>query len=112
MSDFIARVHDAVRSVPSGRVSSYGAVAELAGHPGGARAVGAVLRSLPEDSGVPWWRVIGARGELTIPRAGHGRVLQRSLLEAEGVVLDDADRVDMDRYGWPAAGEDPDAAHG
>ena len=104
MSDFTARVHDAVRSVPSGRVASYGAIAELAGRPGAARAVGAVLRSLEED-GVPWWRVINARGELTIPRIHHGRTLQRELLEAEGVTVDDDGRVDMERYGWPEDGE-------
>lgn len=106
MPDFTARVHDAVRSVPSGRVASYGAIAELAGHPGAARAAGAVLRTLPDGSDVPWWRVISARGELTIPRAGHGRSLQRRLLEQEGVELDDG-RVDMARFGWPDR-RDPD----
>lgn len=101
MSDFNARVHDAVRSVPSGRVASYGAIAALAGRPGAARAVGAVLRSLPDGTDVPWWRVINARGVLTIPRVHHGRRLQRTLLEDEGVRVDDDGRVDMARYGWP-----------
>jgi methylated-DNA-protein-cysteine methyltransferase-like protein len=105
MSDFIARVHDAVRSVPSGRVASYGAVAELAGHPGAARAVGAVLRALDGED-VPWWRVISARGELTIPRIHHGRRLQRELLEDEGVEVDDDGRVDVRRYGWPSPGDE------
>ena len=105
MSDFTARVHDAVRSVPSGRVASYGAIAELAGSPGAARATGAVLRTLPVDTDVPWWRVINARGELTIPRVHHGRRMQREMLEAEGVEVADGGRVDMDRYGWPEPGE-------
>ena len=107
MSDFTIRVHDAVRSVPSGRVASYGAIAELAGHPGAARAAGTVLRSLPEDTDVPWWRVINAQGQLTIPRAGHGRRLQRALLEDEGVEVDDDSRVDMARFGWPAESRQP-----
>lgn len=107
MSDFTTSVHDAVRSVPSGRVSSYGAIAELAGHPGAARAVGAVLRSLEPDEDVPWWRVISARGELTIPRAGHGRRLQRELLADEGVLIGDDGRVDMARFAWPDDMEDP-----
>lgn len=101
MSDFTARVHDAVRSVPSGRVASYGLIAELAGSPGAARAVGTVLRGLPDGAEVPWWRVISARGELTIPRAGHGRRLQRALLADEGVPVGDDGRVDMARFGWP-----------
>ena len=100
MPDFTARVHDAVRSVPSGRVASYGAIAELAGSPGAARAVGAVLRSLPESADVPWWRVVSARGELTIPRVHHGRRLQRELLGGEGVELAEDGRIDMRRFGW------------
>lgn len=107
MPEFTARVHDAVRSVPSGRVASYGAIADLAGSPGAARAVGTVLRSLPEGSDVPWWRVISARGELTIPRTGHRRTLQTALLADEGVTLGDDGRVDMRRFGWPDR-RDPD----
>lgn len=105
MSDFNARVHEAVRDVPSGRVASYGAIAERAGRPGAARAVGAVLRALPEGADVPWWRVINARGRLTIPRVGHGRSLQRALLEEEGVEFGDDGRVDMARFAWPAVVE-------
>jgi methylated-DNA-protein-cysteine methyltransferase-like protein len=105
MSDFTARVHDAVRSVPSGRVASYGAIATLAGRPGAARAVGAVLRAL-DDEDVPWWRVINGRGELTIPRVHHGRTLQKTLLEEEGVAVAEGGRVDMARYGWPESGEE------
>lgn len=107
MSDFTARVHDAVRSVPSGRVASYGAIAEIAGSPGAARAVGTVLRGLPDGSDVPWWRVLGARGELSIPKIGHGRVLQRTLLRAEGVTVEEDGRVEMGRFGWPDPA-DPD----
>ncbi len=105
MSDFTARVHEAVRSVPSGRVTSYGVIADRAGHPGAARAVGATLRALPDGEAVPWWRVIGARGELTIPRIHHGRALQRRLLEEEGVEVQPDGRVDMVRFGWPATGD-------
>lgn len=100
MSDFTTRVHDAVRSVPSGRVASYGAIAELAGRPGAARAVGAILRALDEQD-VPWWRVINGRGQLSIPRIHHGRKLQKTLLEEEGVGVSESGRVDMRRYGWP-----------
>lgn len=101
MSEFTAKVHDAVRRVPSGRVASYGAIAELAGSPGAARAVGGVLRALDADD-VPWWRVISARGDLTIPRIHHGRTLQRRLLVEEGVAVGEDGRVDMARFGWPA----------
>lgn len=107
---FARRVHDAVRAIPPGRVASYGAIAALAGRPRSARGVGRALRELPDDSGVPWWRVINARGEISIPRSGHARPLQRALLEDDGVRFDAAGRVDMRVFGWPGADPagDPD----
>jgi methylated-DNA-protein-cysteine methyltransferase related protein len=99
-STFAHAVRRAVRSVPAGRVTTYGRVAEAAGRPGAARAAGAVLRALPEGTNVPWWRVVDRRGEITIPRSGHADALQRALLEAEGVRLSDAGRIELERYGW------------
>lgn len=89
-----------MRAIPAGRVASYGAIAAVAGRPRAARAVGRALRALPDGSDVPWWRVIGARGEITIPRSGHARPLQRALLRDDGVAFDPDGRVDMRRYGW------------
>jgi methylated-DNA-protein-cysteine methyltransferase related protein len=106
--EFAGRVLAAVRSVKAGRVASYGAVAVAAGRPGAARAVGRVLSSLPDGSDVPWWRVVNYRGEITIPRSGHAAPLQRALLAAEGVALDDDGRVPMARYGWALDQEDGD----
>lgn len=100
-ADFTARVHDAVRRIPPGRVAAYGAIAAMAGRPRSARGVGRILRDLPDASDLPWWRVINARGEISIPRSGHARPLQRALLEDDGVVFNDAGRVDMRVYGWP-----------
>lgn len=105
---FTDLVHDAVRAVPPGRVASYGAIAAVAGRPRSARGVGRVLRQLPEGSDVPWWRVINARGEITIPRSGHARPLQRALLQDEGVRFGPDGRVDLEVFGWPEAGDEPD----
>jgi methylated-DNA-protein-cysteine methyltransferase-like protein len=46
---------------------------------------------------VPWQRVVNAQGKIS-PR--RGAELQRKLLESEGVVFDDRQRIDMTRYGW------------
>jgi methylated-DNA-protein-cysteine methyltransferase related protein len=94
------RIVRVVRSVPAGRVASYGSVAAAAGRPGAARAVGGVLRRLPDGVEAPWWRVINGRGEITIPRSGHAAGLQRALLEGEGVRFGEDGRVDMGVYGW------------
>jgi methylated-DNA-protein-cysteine methyltransferase-like protein len=99
-ADFSDVVYRVVRRIPAGRVATYGEVAEAAGRPGAARAVGGVLRSLPEGLGVPWWRVLGSGGRITIPRHRHHDRLQRSLLAGEGVTFGPSGKVDMARHGW------------
>lgn len=93
-------VHAVVRSVPCGRVTSYGAVAALAGSPRAARGVGAVLNALPPDTDIPWWRIVNRQGRVTIPSALGLRALQRTLLEREGVSFLGDGSVDLDRHEW------------
>jgi methylated-DNA-protein-cysteine methyltransferase-like protein len=69
-----------LHSLEPGDVVTYGEVAEEAGHPGAARAVGNILR---KSEGLPWWRVVGAGGYL---KTGHND-RQAELLRAEGVAV-------------------------
>jgi methylated-DNA-protein-cysteine methyltransferase related protein len=94
------RIYQVVRRIPRGRVTNYGTVARLAGLPGQARQVGYALHALPDQSAVPWHRVINAQGRISLDRSGPGRY-QRFLLESEGVRFDRSGRVDLQRYGWP-----------
>lgn len=73
--------------VPPGCVCTYGKLAELAGHPGKARYVGYILKNLPEDSALPWHRIINAQGCISFPPHSEKHALQRDLLENEGVFL-------------------------
>jgi methylated-DNA-protein-cysteine methyltransferase-like protein len=100
--NFFERVYRVVERIPRGRVASYGQIAALLGYPRAARTVGWALASLPEAraASVPWQRVINRAGRISISRADLSPSYQRQLLEAEGVVFDDYDRVDMNRYGW------------
>jgi methylated-DNA-protein-cysteine methyltransferase-like protein len=86
------RIIAAIRKIPRGKVSTYGAVARAAGHPGAARQVVGVLRSA---FGLPWHRVLGAGGEIKL--RGDSAVEQRLRLEAEGVTFRGR-RVDMKRH--------------
>lgn len=95
------RIYDVVRRIPRGRVLTYGDVAALAGMPGQARLVGYALHALPEHTTVPWQRVINARGGISLGRAyPGGELIQRQLLEAEGVDFDANGRTSLERYRW------------
>jgi alkylated DNA nucleotide flippase Atl1 len=74
------RIEAAIRKIPQGKVSTYGAVARAAGFPRGARLVARVLHGA---FGVPWQRVLGAGGEIKL-RGDHA-MEQRFRLQAEGV---------------------------
>src|SRR5207245_538210 len=93
-----SRIYAAVRKIPRGRVSTYGDIAELAGLGGHARQVGYALHDLPPDSGVPWHRVVNARGEISPRSGGDSHELQRLLIEAEGVEFDLAGRIDLKKF--------------
>jgi methylated-DNA-protein-cysteine methyltransferase-like protein len=94
------RIYAVVQRIPRGRVATYGQIAALAGLPGQARRVGYALRALPDDTSVPWHRVINARGEVS-RRADSGYVrVQRAMLEDEGVPFDDAGRTSLRRWQW------------
>jgi methylated-DNA-protein-cysteine methyltransferase related protein len=98
---FFKRVYALVRRVPSGRVVTYGQVAALLGVPRGARAVGWALRGLDprREKTVPWHRVVGQGGRISL-RDGPGGLLQRRRLRAEAVRFVSG-HVDMTRHGVP-----------
>lgn len=98
VNDRYARIWQAVREIPRGRVASYGQIAEVAGFSGQARQVGYALHALPAKSNVPWHRVINAQGKISFPPRSRPYKEQRKRLEAEGVVLLGG-RVDLKRYG-------------
>jgi methylated-DNA-protein-cysteine methyltransferase related protein len=88
------RIEAAIRSIPQGKVSTYGAIARAAGFPGAARMVARVLN---RGFGLPWQRVLGAGGEIKL--RGDSAIEQRLRLEAEGVRFCGR-RVDMKQCEW------------
>lgn len=75
MSEFERRVCNALARLGPGEVATYGEIAEEAGYPGAARAVGGVLARC---DGLPWWRVVTSTGRL-VPghETEHARRLAR-----------------------------------
>ena len=93
-------IERAIRSIPEGRVATYGQIAALAGLPGHARQVGYALSALPEGSDVPWHRVVNAQGRVSRRAAPGWDELQKILLLEEGIVFDSAGRIDLKRFRW------------
>ncbi|HET9581250.1 MAG TPA: methylated-DNA--[protein]-cysteine S-methyltransferase [Gemmatimonadota bacterium] len=101
---FFGVVHAMVRRIPAGKVTTYGHVAALCGKPRAARTVGWALHALPDESDVPWQRVVNHRGGISIWKVGVPAALQRALLEEEGVVFRPDGTVDLGRWGWRGPG--------
>lgn len=102
------RIYDMVRRVPSGKVTTYGRIAELVGGCT-ARMVGYAMAALKRGTApdVPWQRVINAQGKVSVHGDGFGNAMQRSILEQEGVMFDANGRVDFERFGWLGPDEPP-----
>lgn len=95
------RILAVVRRIPRGRVATYGQVAALAGLPHAPRVAGYALRSLPAGTPLPWHRVLGAGGRLSLLRLSpEGGITQRLRLSAEGVTFDARGCVRMDVHQW------------
>jgi methylated-DNA-protein-cysteine methyltransferase-like protein len=99
-SNSYQRIYAVVSRIPEGRVATYGQVASLAGLAGHARQVGYALHALPDETAVPWHRVVNASGGISLRSMPGGELVQRGLLEREGIRLDPRGRVPLARVRW------------
>jgi methylated-DNA-protein-cysteine methyltransferase related protein len=99
-SNSYQRIYSVVRRIPEGRVATYGQVASLAGLAGHARQVGYALHALPEGTAIPWHRVVNASGGISLRSMPGSELVQRGLLEREGIRLDPRGRVPLARVRW------------
>lgn len=96
---FTERAKSLIKSIPKGKVSTYGQIAAFAGDPRGARQVARLLHSCAEKDKLPWQRIINRQGRISL-LPGHGYELQHSLLRKEGIKFNLDGSVDMKRYSW------------
>ena len=92
------KIYEVVKSIPKGKVATYGQVAFLAGNPRWARVVGYALHVNPDTSVIPCHRVVNREGRLAPGFAFGGEEVQRQLLEAEGIVFEPDGRIDLRKY--------------
>lgn len=91
LTKFSARVLKETLGIPRGKVCAYSGLAERAGFPRAARAVGSVMANNPFPLAIPCHRVIRADG--TTGHFGGGADMKKRLLEREGIPFDAAGRV-------------------
>ncbi len=92
------KIYEVVKSIPEGKVATYGQVAFLAGNPRWARVVGYALHVNPEPGTIPCHRVVNREGRVAPGFAFGGEGVQRQLLEAEGIVFEPDGRIDLEKY--------------
>ena len=104
--NFYEQVYAVVRRIPRGQVTSYGRIAKMLGRPNAARAVGYAMHALqdsedqPEYANIPWQRVINSQGRISIVNREHDAHEQAELLRAEGIVVSQDLKVDLNVYLW------------
>ena len=94
------KIYEVVKTIPKGRVMTYGEVAALAGNPRWSRVVGYALHVNPNPAEIPCHRVVTKDGSLSKAFAFGGENMQRTLLAEEGIEFLDDGRVDMSRFLW------------
>ncbi len=98
MTEFTENVIDIIKSIPSGKVATYGQIASIAGSSMAARQVVRILRSCSEKHKLPWHRVINSKGEVAI-KDPEGNFIQQNLLRDEGVDVING-KVDLKIFRW------------
>ena len=97
-NDYRERVFEIVKSIPRGRVMTYGQIAEILGEGYTPRTVGFVMHA--SNNKTPWHRVINAQGGCSTGRVVLPYDKQRRMLEAEGVSFNERGRCDLQSYLW------------
>lgn len=101
MPTFYDAAQALVRTIPPGRVMTYGQVAAALGQPRAARAVGyAMMHSTGVEPPVPWQRVVNRYGGISTGGETDRPARQRQLLKHEGVRFRPDDTIDLAEYGW------------
>lgn len=92
------KIYEAVKTIPKGRVATYGQVAAMAGNFRMSRVVGNALHKNPDPQSIPCHRVVNAKGELAKAFVFGGINVQAKRLENEGVKVVDG-KVDLKVFG-------------
>lgn len=93
------KVYAYLKTIPKGKVTTYGQIAALLGNKQLARAVGNILHQNPDPTKFPCHRVVNSKGKVAESYAFGGSTAQRKLLENEGIVFGNDGTIDLEKYG-------------
>ena len=96
---FRQKVYDILRTVPKGKVVTYGQLAKLAGSPQASRAVGMCMKKNPDAPRTPCHRVVASDGSLHGYSGGNGISTKHKMLLEEGVSFN-GNNVDLSKSQW------------
>ena len=99
-NDFFQRVYEVVKTIPVGRVTTYGLIAKKLGSASSARTVGWALNASHNDSSIPAHRVVNRNGLLSGKHHFKGFELMKQLLENEGIEVNNDKVVDFNIKLW------------
>lgn len=92
-------VYAYLKTIPKGKVTTYGQIAQHLGNKHFARTVGNILHDNPDPSQYPCHRVVNSRGKVAENYAFGGASAQRKRLESEGIIFEENGTVDLKKYG-------------
>ena len=94
---FFEEVYQLLKTVPYGKVTTYGDIAKALGRPRSSRIVGYALHVNPDPQNIPCFKVVNREGYLSPAFAFGGEDAQRAMLEGEGISVENG-RVDLSVY--------------
>ena len=93
------KVYAYLKTIPRGKVTTYGRIATYLGNRHYAQTVGNILHSNPDPAQYPCHRVLNSKGKVAEHYAFGGGAAQRKRLESEGIVFEQNGTVDLEKYG-------------
>lgn len=97
---FFEDVYNIVKQIPKGKVATYGQIAKILGSPKKSKVVGWALHKNPYYGKVPCHRVVDRNGSLSGSFAFGGELMQKKLLEDEGIIIDKNGKINLEKYQW------------
>lgn len=87
MDDFKSKVLFVLSHLTVGEVISYGELAQQSGRPRNARQVGQLLKRLPSNTQLPWYRVVNSKKQISFTEGSDAYRRQKAALEQEGWII-------------------------